>query len=337
MTDDPGTGGRPAGRILLGSTVAPLGVAAAGALVLRNWRAQLPDPIATHWNLDGTADGFAGLPATIALVLGFGALFAALGFGLARAAAADPALTRAVAATVTGTVAFVTTLIVLATGSQRGLADAAAAAPPGTSLLAALGVGLALGAAAAAIPRWSRGPATPPAAEAPRIPVGTDDLVVWTRSVATGNVTTSVLVAAIGLVAAMGVLTRLWILLGLAVLLAVLVAATCSIRVTVDARGVTVAGMFGWPHLHTRLGDIASASVTDVAPLRHFGGYGYRMAVFGPLRGARGFVLRGGPALVLHRRDGARTLVVVDDAATAAGLVNSLVERRGGARTDPSR
>lgn len=36
MTDDPGTGGRPAGRILLGSTVAPLGVAAAGALVLRN-------------------------------------------------------------------------------------------------------------------------------------------------------------------------------------------------------------------------------------------------------------------------------------------------------------
>lgn len=327
MTDDPGTDRRPTGRILLSSTAAPLAVAAAGALVLRSWHAQLPDPIATHWNLDGTADGFAGLPATIALLLGFGVLFAALGFGLARAADTDPALTRAVAATVTGTVAFVTALIVLVTGSQRGLADAAAASPPGASLLAALGIGVALGAvAAAAVPRWSRGPAAPPAADAPRIPLGADELVAWTRSVATGNVTTIVLVAAIGIVAALSVLTRLWILLGLAVLLAVLVALTCSIRVTVDVRGVTVAGLFGWPHLHTPLGAIASASVTDVAPLKHFGGYGYRMAVLGPLRGARGFVLRGGPALVLHRRDGARTLVVVDDAATAAGLVNALVE-----------
>ncbi|MFD0450933.1 DUF1648 domain-containing protein [Rhodococcus aetherivorans] len=162
MTDDPGTDRRPTGRILLSSTAAPLAVAAAGALVLRSWHAQLPNPIATHWNLDGTADGFAGLPATIALLLGFGVLFAALGFGLARVADTDPALTRAVAATVTGTVAFVTALIVLVTGSQRGLADAAAASPPGASLLAALGIGVALGAvAAAAVPRWSRGPASP--------------------------------------------------------------------------------------------------------------------------------------------------------------------------------
>ncbi|MGH8826049.1 MAG: DUF1648 domain-containing protein, partial [Jiangellaceae bacterium] len=107
-------------------------------------------------------------------------------------------------------------------------------------------------------------------------------------------------------------------------LLGVLVA---SVRVTVDRRGLRVVGRFGWPRVEVPLDQIREARVVSVRPLGDFGGYGYRIAAFGTLRGVSGVVLRSGEAVLVEQVEGRRMLVTVGDAVTAAGLHNALVER----------
>ncbi|RIQ11291.1 DUF1648 domain-containing protein, partial [Jiangella rhizosphaerae] len=176
----------------------------------------------------------------------------------------------------------------------------------------------------------SPGPLPPGATEAPHLAVGAGERVAWTRSAATGGVPAVVLVAGIGVTAVAGVVGRQWWVLGLSLALAILAAAMFSVTVTVDERGLTVRGRFGRPRLHTSLDRIARASTVTVRPVRDFGGWGYRVAALGPLKGTRGYVLRGGEALLVELTDGGRAIVTVDDAGTAAALLNALLERRFG-------
>jgi hypothetical protein len=177
------------------------------------------------------------------------------------------------------------------------------------------------------IPVWRAALAAVPS-DAPRIPIGPGERVVWTRSVATASATVAVLVGGIGVTVLIGLIGRQWWVLVLGLALAVLVLLMFSIAVTVDRHGVTVRGRLGWPRMHLPLDQIVRAGVIEVHPIRQFGGYGYRIAAFGPLRGTAGYVLRGGEALLIERTTGHRTVIVVDDATTAAGLINTLVEQR---------
>ena len=103
-----------------------------------------------------------------------------------------------------------------------------------------------------------------------------------------------------------------------------------SVTVTVNRNGLVAKGLLGWPQQRVAMSDIVRVEAVTVSALRDFGGYGYRLAVRGNLKGAQGFVLRSGSALLLTRVGGRRAIVVVDDAQTAAGLINGVVS--GGLR-----
>ncbi|MBB5786814.1 DUF1648 domain-containing protein [Jiangella mangrovi] len=319
-------------RALVAAAGLPLVAGAVGVVVVRSWQDDLPARVATHWGLDGTADGFSRVSVVPWLIAGFAAAFAVLGLALVLAVRADGTVSRAVAATTAGTTAFVTALVVGLTEPQRGLADATDAPLEGTAVLAAAAVGVVVAVLAALlVPRWhANAPSGHLSADAPRLAVGADERVVWTRSVAHGSLPALVLVAGVGVTAVVAVVGRQWWVLGLSGVMAVLAAALFSVTVTVDQRGLTVRGRFGWPRMHTSLDRIERAGTVTVRPVRDFGGYGYRLSAMGPLRGTRGYVLRGGEALLVERTDGVRTVVTVDDAATAAGLLNGLLERRFG-------
>jgi hypothetical protein len=115
-------------------------------------------------------------------------------------------------------------------------------------------------------------------------------------------------------------LTAAWVTA--VVLVVVFLLAFTSVRVTVAARGVTV--RYGATRVRlTRipLHRIASAEAVE----RDAFGIGFPMPGHLLVFGNASVVLRSGPALELTLRDGKRFLVSVDDAATAAALVNDLV------------
>jgi uncharacterized membrane protein YtjA (UPF0391 family) len=195
----------------------------------------------------------------------------------------------------------------------------------------AIAAGVVAGVAAAVvavaiIPRWAL-PVDDPPEDAPTMSIGRSELVTWTRSVAAGSNVVVLLIAVTGFTGVVAVATGEWYVLILTVLILALVSLMLSIRVTIDQRGLTVTSAVGWPKFNTPLDEIHHAKTTTVHPIRHFGGYGFRIAAFGPYRGASGFVMRGGEAVLLERTSGRRSVVVVDDATRAAGLLNALVER----------
>ncbi|WP_026877770.1 DUF1648 domain-containing protein [Jiangella gansuensis] len=322
----PRPGARIIARAVLAAAGLPLAVGGIAAGLVLRWRDDLPSTVATHWGTSGSPDDFSSVTTVAWLVLGFSAGLAAIGLALVVAVRFEPVVSRVVAATSAGTAGFVAVLAAGLTEKQRGLADAAEADLSAGPILGALAAGAALALVATLlVPVWRTAPAVP--ADAPRLPVGDGERVMWTRSVATGSLPAAVLIAGVGVTAVAGLIGRQWWVLLLSLAMALLVLLMFSITVTVDRRGLTVRGRLGWPRMNTPLTEIVRASVVEVHPIRHFGGYGYRVAAFGPLRGAVGYVLHGGEALLIERTSGRRTVVVVDDAAVAAGLLNTLVEQ----------
>lgn len=97
------------------------------------------------------------------------------------------------------------------------------------------------------------------------------------------------------------------------------------ISVRADREGVAIEyGPLHWPRQRIGLERISEAEVLDLRPLAH-GGWGYRGSL--ALFGRAAVVVRGGEALVLHLAGGKRLTITVDDAQSAAGLINDLKQR----------
>ncbi|MEV4501971.1 hypothetical protein [Streptomyces klenkii] len=313
---------------------APLVVAAAHLLACAAFltaflvrRDALPDPVATHFSGSGGADGFTTLGAFPYEMLGMFLVMALLCTGLVYATGPLRA-TRAhrllvgLGCGVAGLLGAVAVAVVVSNAGAE-TADRARLGP-GT-----LGVAVAVAAVAAGlgVPAVGRRPAEPPAkpgaaAEpAPRFVLREGESVLWTRRAGSRPV----LVGGASLLAAGAVLIPLagWAAgLGMAVAGAVL-CACFAVRVTVDRHGLTVNAL-GLPRPRVRipLDRIAEAGHRDVEPLRDLGGWGYRA-----VPGRSGFALRSGPAVVVRLTTGSEFVVTVDDAATAAALLDALAER----------
>jgi hypothetical protein len=93
--------------------------------------------------------------------------------------------------------------------------------------------------------------------------------------------------------------------------------------VRVDARGVRVRSVLGFPTIAIPLDQVTSADVIEVQALAQYGGWGIRWA----LNRRIGVIVRSGEALEVHRAKGLDLVVTVSDAATAAALLNGLVKR----------
>ncbi|MCC3778159.1 hypothetical protein [Streptomyces sp. UNOB3_S3] len=314
-------------RVLVAVLPYPL-VCAAVAGAYRSFRDRLPHPMATHIGSGNKADGFddpgAFLFVSLGVLLALGVVFAFLTW-LTRSAPGPQQ--RGVAAT-GGGVAVVLGWIVV--GIIRANAEVGVDGDAATVSLPGWQAGLGFAAAAVyGVLGWmlaGRDEIPAPAGErapagAARLPLAASESASWTRVVggrAQLGVGAMMLATAVfvGLVAG-------WpgglICLGFGVPLVVL----CRVRVSADRRGITVTpAALPWPRLNVPLERIEEATHRPVNALRDLGGWGYRAHP-----GISGIVLRSGDALSARLTTGSEFVVTVDDAATAAALLNTLADR----------
>lgn len=309
-------------KLLLGVGVP----AAVLALAIVPWAVawtDLPDPIATHFAGNGAADGSAPRWVSVLVHAAVAVVTAAM---LARAA-------RHPAASVPGQVGVATFVgvlfgvIAVALASVNHGVDDWHEAQLGAGWVAG-GIGAALGAALGSMALASV--LVPQSGE--RAHVGTRGMelrtgerVVWFGAARSSGL---VVVAAANAVIGVAVLVLTSAVgTGLTLLfVGVMLAAFASVHVLVSADGVVVrTGTLPWPAVRIGMDDIVDATVGDIRPMA-WGGWGYR----GSLRlfGQAGWVVRAGPALVLHLAGRKRFTVTVDGADEGAAVVAALRSRR---------
>jgi hypothetical protein len=302
----------------------PLVLTVATVVVALSWRGDLPDPVAVHWGADGpdgsgTLDGFVLTSAVAAAVLAAG------GWALAFFAGHAATTRRLGTGFSLGFAGFMGTLVLGTLWLQRGISDwTAAPAVDGVVLLTML-AGLVLGALGAVLtPGDAPAPTTARVpADAARIPLGTGERAGWVQHIRSrGVLVVAAAVAVPVLLVAVAVRTPA-IVVPAVLVLSLLVASMASFTVTVDARGLAVRSGLGWPRQTVPLDEVLRAEVVQVRPFHDFGGWGYRVG-----RGGRvGIVVRTGEGLLVERTGGRSLVVTVDDAATAAALLNTLADR----------
>jgi hypothetical protein len=316
-------------RFTLIGLVLPLGVTAVALVIQAIALPRLPDPAAVHWGTSG-ADGSGPAWSFLVLTLVFG-----VGFPLWLGLSARPRLKAgsrgwsfrflaafALGFAVFGAIAWTWTVLM-----QVGLESWTNAPSVAPALIVAAVVGLGAGLAGyAAQPKTVTVFEQLPAAH---VEVATGERVAWLGVAKAGKGVVVTLVVAVvllvGVAVAMwaaGQYAPMWLLLGLAVLIGALGLTMTEADVRVDASGVEVRGPSGWPKSRIALEDIGGASAITAQALGSFGGWGWRR-----VPGALGVILRNGEALKVDRKEGHSLVVTVDDAATAAALVNALLAR----------
>ena len=314
-------------RTAVAVTAVGLLVVAVAALISWSWRGDLPERVATHWNVNGNPDSFGSFGALLALTTGLGVAMVA-GFGALTAFLGQSALNRRVSAGATIWAGLFVAVLQLGTFAvQRGLTDARDAGSVDAVIVGAL-VGALIPAVLVAllVPGDPPQPAAVPVADdAPRVPLGTAERASWIGRV-DGGPGIGIGVGVTLLLVVLAVLGGMWVMLVVPALLAALMAAMLSFVVRVDADGLTVRSALGWPRTRVPVDEVLRADVVPVNPLRQFGGWGWRVG-----RGGRvGIVLRKGEGLLVERTGGRSIVVTVDDAATAAALLNTLADRNRG-------
>jgi hypothetical protein len=319
-------------RYFLVAVIAPIVLTAIAVVLMLVWLPEVPATVATHWSGDGGPDGFAPawtVPLVVAaLGLGLAALFAVMVLIPSRDGEWGPTM-RLLGATALGTTALLAVGITWSFGMQRGL-DAAYDAP---SVLWPLVVGTGAGLVAGVV-GWfaqpnvlSSGGSGSTTQAVDKLELVPGERAVWVRTttmskVAMLGLTAGVAALAIGTIA-LGVTGSpvWWVMAATTLVVLTLACATFVFRVRVDRAGLTVRSPLGVPRFRIPVSDIADARVTTVRPTAEFGGWGLRLG----LDGRFGVVLHSGEALQVARHDGRAFVVTVDDAATAAALLEAMV------------
>ncbi|MFJ2744280.1 DUF1648 domain-containing protein [Streptomyces sp. NPDC087440] len=324
----------PARLRLTALTLAPFALALIAYLttyVLRH--DALPARVATHYDGSGTPNGFVGRDTVLfvgaGVLLLLGTVWTWCGAG--RAAPTGPLGTWAMLACGWGTAAFLGYVLSAVLHANADTGDGSLARFPAWQFAVALGAASAAALLGSLLARVivgrlppGPGPRTPQGGTTDRINLASGEVASWARGLApwtmllAGCLTLAGGTVA-GLAAGWTVFAPLC-LLGLAALL------LSSSYVTVDRRGLTVApALLPWPAIRIPLSGITEASSRRISPTADFGGWGYRVRAH-----RTGLVTRSGDALVVRRKSGREFVVTVDDAATGAALLATLLDRRAG-------
>lgn len=325
---------RPCTAFLWVGLILPLLMLLAAAAVVAAWMPELPDPIATHWGaggVDGFAPKWAYLPAVVGIGMGvvvFDAIIVLLAPRLApsNGVPVSSVAYRAMGAINLGLAALIAVLTVGGAEVQKGLADAADAG----NITGWLMVGLSA-AVVALVLGWflqPKGPAVDAVQATPAgsIPLATNERAAWFGTATMARIGVVVLLVGLATIAIATVFTLAageatgWILAAVTLFIAVTVCIMLVFRVRVNADGLVVRSIVGWPRTHIPLERVAKVETVLLDPLREFGGWGWRIAV----DGRRGVVLRAGEALQVTRDDGRVFVVTVDGAADAAATLQTL-------------
>ncbi|MEU8871507.1 DUF1648 domain-containing protein [Streptomyces javensis] len=287
-------------------------------------RDRLPDPLATHFGADGKADGFTGtgafLSVVTAVLIGSGLLTLVPTLRLTKGLAAQR-FAVALGYGMSGLLGYAFASLLFANANANANADATRVSLPLWHLGIALAVAAVMGALGWLLASRDAASSAGPGkrAAAPRLPLAEGEVATWTRSVG------SPVLLAVGAGTALpgAVLVAVGSATGASLIVAGLIStALARCRVTVDHRGLAVASWFApRPRMRIPLDRIERATSREAAALS-LGGWGYRVR-----GGGSALVFRSGDALFLTLATGREFAVTVDDASTAAALLNTLIER----------
>lgn len=308
-------------QVSIGFALSLLLLALLGHLLLGAPSSRLPDPIAIHWGLSGKATS--SVPFSIFRILALGTLLVLCALqlrALVEQALADAPLPSFGNLKLPATSLSVSSVVLLTLWNNLDAPnwEAARLSWPALGLTVATILGLTTGAAR------DKAPASPgPKA---RLGLSSDERATWIKQVHAPK--------------------ALWI--GVSLLLLILLVFDSSkpsayfrfalgllamvsiawIRVHISNEGLRVYYGF-WPVAFTRipLSEIQDASVEDIGGSSGFGGWGYRgsLRLFKQAK----IMIRKGPGLRINLTRGRVLRITVDDAHTAAGLLNDLCEQRG--------
>ena len=330
-------------RVVLVAIVIPLVLTVIALIVSFSLAAALPASIPTHWNVKGEVDGY-GSPYTYPIIIASVCLpFIAIFGGTVVL------MTHRYPLTVMGKLLAVISLwlvLFLGIGMIGALlttpAITAGTVPAfrvvGWSLLVAFVVGVAAAAGAGVLlpPAARRTPGRAPAV-AP-IVLGEGERATWIRSTVANPPVIWALVGILLVVTTVCVLVvvrsdgKAWPIVFIPVLLIGVALTNLAWTVRVDGTGVRARSSIGIPTITIRLADIVSADVLDVNTFTEYGGWGFRWG----FNGRMGVIVRSGEALEIRRRRGLSFVITIDDADSAAALINSLVARTDAASSSRS-
>ncbi|NED80899.1 DUF1648 domain-containing protein [Streptomyces sp. SID11233] len=320
---------RNAGRVVFAAL--PFVLALAVDLILfATWRDRLPAQMASHFVGNGQVDDHASRGSYIAIVVvlfaGIGALWvlmAVAGKFNGRSYGRVVASGYAVAGGLGYLMAAVLSINVDAAQDAQGRAQDVSfpmwhlAVGVGVAALA-FGLGLLL---AALLPR-EEAPAGPrPVGGVERIELADGEIAGWARNAGTWWLPLVPLVMIGGGIVLL--FTANWIATIPTLVIGVLLAIFARPYVTVDRRGLTVSGVLPWPRIRIPLDRIEAADSRRINPLAEYGGWGYRIRP-----GRTGVMIRSGEGIVADLAGGRQFAVTVEDSATAAALLNTLVDQR---------
>lgn len=273
----------------------------------------LPDRLATHFDLSGAADGTMSRALGLTMFLLVGLSLPALLLGLfARMQWWRGDEARRFAGFLAALPVGLSAVFIATVLANRGAVspDQVTLSPWvfGLALTAAVAAGLAVGLLVPrGVPRESSESVTP-------VALSPHERASWFGRVQAGPLVMLALGAGVVALVIGALASGIWWLWLVVVGVALACAATLSFAVRVDATGVTWRSALGLPRGHVAMSEITGAAVIDVSPA-DFGGFGIRLTP-----GALGLVMRQGSALeVTHGKR--RFVATVDDAATGAGLV----------------
>ena len=200
-----------------------------------------------------------------------------------------------------------------------------------------LGGGGVLAIAAAFSTWWllpREAPASTSVEAADRLPVRPGEVAGWTGKVdlpawfvcLIAGVAAALVVFGVLLLLTVG--RRVWPIFFSPALLLVVLAVTAQFVVTAGPRGFIVRSALGWPRLSIPAGSLAKAGVVQIDPMADFGGWGIRWAIGPNRKGRWGIVTHRGPGLEVVRNDGRSIIVTVDDAGTAAAVLETYIMQR---------
>lgn len=313
---------RPFIRVLI-SIVLPIALIALTLLPLFIFRDRLPDPLATHWGMNGPNGSM-----SYTFLFVFELVFVGVpALAMTRIAQREPA-GRGEISIPTGIMMFVATMMLAISWSivaaNLDVADWTEARLVSFREIAwALGVALIAAASVYWLARFLES-ATAPEALVPGTGITPGSDASWNGK-ARSLWALPLMLIMLGLGIAM--ILRQQPAAGLILCVIGLIGLPfTSIRVTVDRQGVHWAyGSLGWPARTLPLGDISRAAVVDVVPLKH-GGWGYRGSL--TLFGRAAIVLRGGEGIEFRLTNDKVLTITVDDATRGAGLINDLLAVR---------
>src|SRR5690625_3189263 len=304
----------------------PLIIIAATIALVFTWLPDLPQTVALHWGTQGVDRVGAVNELLISNAILIGIAVVVL-FPMVVLLGRSALTRRMFIGLSVGIISLFCGILLTQVLTQRGISDPYTASDPGLGIALSMTISLLLGIAAALL-----GGADPAQPARDPLPEGTSRLELASSARATwvGEATMrrpwllivfSLIPVAIA--AAIGFGTRQWWLLLPMVLLAALILGFLSFAVKIDASGLTARNNLGLRVVRIPADEVVATSVTHVEPFAEFGGWGLRTN----LAGTTGLVTRSGEAIRIERTGNRNAVITVDDATTAAALLNTVAER----------